>query len=290
MSFRTLVVKSRAKLEYQLNYMIVRSDTYMRVHLSEISILIIENPAVAMTGILLCELAKRNIKVIFCDDKHNPCFECSPYYGNFETSKRIKNQINWEVKMKAVIWKQIIEEKIRNQMRLLNRERHFEASKLLEQYLQNVDEGDVTNREGHAAKVYFNALFGNDFTRSNKEDLRNIALNYGYSILLSAVNRVSASSGYLTQIGIWHDNEFNNFNLGSDLMEPFRPIVDSVLIKMGDESDFKSRMNNIMNVETYINGEKTRLSNALTIYLRSIFNALNTNNEYGLIFMESYDI
>lgn len=73
-------------------------------------------------------------------------------------------------------------------------------------------------------------------------------------------------------------------------MEPFRPIVDSILIKMGDESDFKSRMNNIMNVETYINGEKTRLSNALTIYLRSIFNALNTNNEYGLIFMESYDI
>ncbi len=166
----------------------------------------------------------------------------------------------------------------------------MEASKLLEQYLQNVDEGDVTNREGHAAKVYFNALFGNDFTRSNKEDLRNIALNYGYSILLSAVNRVIASSGYLTQIVIWHDNEFNNFNLGSDLMEPFRPIVDSILIKMGDESDFKSRMNNIMNVETYINGEKTRLSNALTIYLRSIFNALNTNNEYGLIFMESYDI
>lgn len=243
-----------------------------------------------MTEILLCELAKRNIKVICCDDKHKPCFECSPYYGNFETSKRIKNQINWEVKMKSVIWKQIVEEKIRNQMRLLNRERHFEASKLLEQYLQNVDEGDVTNREGHAAKVYFNALFGNDFTRSNKEDLRNIALNYGYSILLSAVNRVIASSGYLTQIGIWHDNEFNNFNLGSDLMEPFRPIVDSILIKMGDESDFKSRMNNIMNVETYINGEKTRLSNALTIYLRSIFNALNTNNEYGLIFMESYDI
>jgi CRISPR-associated endonuclease Cas1 subtype II len=88
--------------------------------------------------------------------------------------------------------------------------------------------GDKTNREGHAAKVYFNALFGKDFSRKQLNDI-NAGLNYGYSIILSMFSREIVKNGCITQIGIKHSNYFNQYNLASDLMEPFRVIIDHVL-------------------------------------------------------------
>ena len=88
-----------------------------------------------------------------------------------------------------------------------------------------------TNREGHAVKVYFNALFGNGFSRT-LDCFENAALNYGYSILLSCFTREIVCNGYLTLIGLFHDSQDNPFNLASDLMEPFRPIVDRIVLKM----------------------------------------------------------
>lgn len=95
----------------------------------------------------------------------------------------------------------------------------------MRKYVEEIEYGDATNREGHAAKVYFNALFGMDFTRTEENSI-NAALNYGYGILLSTFNREIILNGYITQLGLFHNNMFNQFNLGSDLMEPFRPIVD----------------------------------------------------------------
>lgn len=102
---------------------------------------------------------------------------------------------------------------------------------LLSEYIREIQWYDETNREGHAAKVYFNALFGMDFSRS-QDNYINAALNYGYSIILSAFNREIVANGYLTQIGLFHDNMFNQFNLGSDLMEPFRVLVDRQVCSM----------------------------------------------------------
>ena len=107
----------------------------------------------------------------------------------------------------------------------LNKEREAE---LLLSYIGQVEMLDATNREGHAAKVYFNALFGMDFTRSANIPV-NAALNYGYSLILSAFNREITVNGYLTQLGIFHNNMFNHFNLSCDLMEPFRIAVDRVV-------------------------------------------------------------
>ena len=94
--------------------------------------------------------------------------------------------------------------------------------------------GDATNREGHAAKVYFNALFGMDFTRTAENSI-NAALNYGYSLLLSTCTREIAINGYITQLGLFHDNMFNPFNLAFDLMEPFRPLVDNLIKQMAPD-------------------------------------------------------
>ena len=143
--------------------------------------------------------------------------------------------------------------------------------------MDEIELGDVTNREGHAAKVYFNALFGMKFTRTADNPF-NAALNYGYSLLLSACNREITANGYITQLGLFHDNMFNQFNFGSDLMEPFRILVDEEVYLMKPEKfehDEKMRMVNILNREVVIDGKRNYLNYAIKIYCKSVFDAMN---------------
>lgn len=224
MSWRIIVISKRAKLDLQLGYMVVRSDEVTKIVLSEISTVLIESTAVSLTTSLIAELAKRKIKVIFCDEKRNPSCELVNYYGSHDTSNKIRKQIVWKQNTKEAVWTEIVSEKIRKQKELLDI-LGKEESKLLASYLTEIEWGDKTNREGHAAKVYFNALFGMNFTRTADCNI-NAALNYGYSIILSAFTREITANGYLTQLGIFHDNMFNQFNLASDFMEPFRVLID----------------------------------------------------------------
>lgn len=163
--------------------------------------------------------------------------------------------------------------------------------KLLEKYIDEVEFYDSTNREGHAAKVYFNALFGKDFSRSDDSNL-NAALNYGYSILLSSINRQVVSNGYITQIGIFHDNMFNQFNLSSDLIEPWRAIVDDYVynsVKKIFDQEQKFELINLLNKEITIDNKRTRVNQAIDIYVRSIFDALN-NRDLSLLRFPKYEL
>lgn len=278
MSWRTVVVSSSAKLDYQLGYLVVRKDVTVKIHISEISILMIESTAVSLTVALLNELIKKKVKIVFCDEKRNPSAELIPYYGSHDTSAKVRDQIRWNDQEKAEIWTEIVTEKIRKQAELLE-EYGRKESKLLREYIEEIEYGDTTNREGHAAKVYFNALFGMDFTRTEENSL-NAALNYGYGIILSAFNREIAINGYVTQLGIFHNNMFNPFNLGSDLMEPFRILVDQRVKEMMPEkfeSDEKKEILKILQQEVMIAGRKELVSNAIKIYCKSIFDALSEN-------------
>ena len=230
MSWRTVIISSTAKLDYQMGYLVIRKDDVTKIHLSEIETVMIESTSVSLTAALLCELTKKKIKVIFCDEKRNPSSELISYYGAHDTSLKVRNQIAWTDDIKKHVWTEIVAEKIRKQALHLQHWKCEEAD-LLYQYINEIEFGDVTNREGHAAKVYFNALFGMDFTRS-AENVTNDALNYGYSLLLSTFNRCVVANGYITQLGLFHDNVFNQFNLACDLMEPFRPLVDLKVKKM----------------------------------------------------------
>ena len=152
-----------------------------------------------------------------------------------------------------------------------------EESDLLESYLKEIAWNDGTNREGHAAKVYFNALFGLEFTRT-EDNLINAALNYGYSIILSAFTREIVANGYITQLGVFHDNMFNQFNLASDLMEPFRILVDRQVLTMELEQfehEEKMQLVNVLNQEVQIDGKIQYVNNAIKIYCKSIFDALS---------------
>lgn len=279
MSWRTIVVSSSAKLDYQLGYLVVRKTDVVKIYLNEIYMLIIESTAVSLTAALLCELMKRKIKVIFCDEKRNPCSELIPYYGAHDTSDKIRKQIQWNIDTKKEIWTEIIKEKIFNQELLLYKLGLKEA-KLLTKYRSELLLGDTTNREGHAAKVYFNALFGKEFTRDSENSI-NASLNYGYSLLLSCFNREIVANGYITQLALFHDNMFNPFNLASDLMEPFRPLVDELVVLMNPqkfEHDEKIKLISLLQQEVIINNRKETIINAIKIYCRSVFDALNENN------------
>ena len=249
MSWRTVVITSNAKLDYQLGCLVVRKDKVTKIHLSEVSVLLIESTAVSMTAVLLNALIEKKIKVIFCDEKRNPSAELVPYYGCHDSSQKMRSQIRWSEGMKEAVWTEIVTEKIRQQAELLENIGRQESN-LLEEYIEALEPGDATNREGHAAKVYFNALFGMDFSRSSMNSI-NAALNYGYGILLSAFNREIAANGYLTQLGLFHDNMFNHFNLGSDLMEPFRPLVDRIVYGMMPDKFEKEEKLRVLSVLLY---------------------------------------
>lgn len=279
MSWRTVVVSRNAKLDYQLGYMVIRMETTTKIHLSEISTLILETTAISLTCYLLSELTKRKVKIIFCDEKRNPSAELIPYYGSHDTSIKIKHQINWSEEIKSLVWTEIVTEKIRKQAGLLKRFSKDEYE-LLKQYVSEIEYRDHSNREGHAAKVYFNALFGLAFTRTSDISI-NAALNYGYAIILSLFNREVVANGYVTQIGLFHDNMFNPFNLSSDLMEPFRILIDEWVFHMKPESfehTDKMEVLRILEKEVVIEGRREYLPNAIRIYCKSVFDALNEND------------
>ena len=279
MSWRTIVITKRAKLDLQLGFMVVRGEHTTKVALNEIAVVLIESTAVSLTTSLLAELTKRKVKVIFCDEKRNPSSELVSYYGSHDTSNKIRKQIAWRQNTKEAVWTEIVSEKIRKQKELLELLGKEEAE-LLSSYLQQIAWNDETNREGHAAKVYFNALFGLDFTRT-EDNLINAALNYGYSIILSSFTREIVVNGYITQRGLFHDNMFNQFNLASDLMEPFRPLVDKCVLGMKLEQfehEEKMWLVDILNQEVQIDGKIQYVSNAIKIYCKSVFDALNEDD------------
>lgn len=290
MGFRTVVVNSRSKLECRLNFLIVRGETEKRIYINEINTLIVQSTAVSLTAALLSELVRNNVKVVFCDEKCNPSSELLPYYGSHNTSKRIKIQTGWTQEIKDEVWKVLIAKKITSQSELLKKRGFETESIMLEEYAADVTPGDKTNREGHAAKVYFNCILPEGVTRRGGGFI-NGCLNYGYAVLLSAINREIVASGYMTQIGVWHDNEFNEFNLGSDMIEPLRTIIDETALTIEPcDATFKHTMAGALNYEVTFADKKTTLDVAVRQYVKSVLYALEVNDPDEVTFPEDVKI
>lgn len=284
MGFRVVVIKSRCKLEFRLNSLIIRGEQERHIFVNEINTLIVADTAVSLTAALLCELTRRNIKVIFCDEKCNPCSELLPYYGTVNTSKKYKMQTEWSDRIKSEIWQSIVRRKISEQASVLLSAGFADQAQTLTGYAQEVQPDDATNREGHAAKVYFNCILG-EYNSRRTGGFLNGCLNYGYAVVLSACNREIVACGYCTQMGIHHKNEFNDFNFGCDLMEPLRPVVDRRALSIEDgDIDFKRKMADILNAEVMHGGKRTTLDVAIRDYARSVIAALNENDPSRVIF------
>lgn len=257
--------------------MVVRKeDDTAKVHLSEISTIILQTEQVYLSAYLLAELAKSKISMVVSDEKCNPIGQYLPLYGAHNTSKRIGDQLKWGEPIKKRVWQHVVREKLRQQARFLE-ERDYSQARMIYAAIPEVRSGDTTNREAQAARIYFSALFGDGFNR-NAEIPLNGALNYGYAILLSMVNREIVSRGYLTQCGICHRNEYNQFNLACDLMEPFRPAVDRLVVDyfVGDfDLETKRVLADLANKGMAYKGGTYRLGSVVSLFVQDCLNALN---------------
>lgn len=287
---RTIIIANNAKLSYQMGYLVVRREDVKKIHIKDIDMLIIESTAVSLTAALLSALVKHKVKVIFCDEKRLPSSELLPYYGAHDTSRKIRKQVKWTDHVKQAVWTTIVKEKIRQQAKVLADLGREEAA-MLYGYIDEITLADANNREGHAAKVYFNALFGMDFYRE-KDCAINAALNYGYSILMSAFARTIVANGYITPLGVNHTSVFNHFNLASDLMEPFRPLVDRIVVQMQPtyfDTEEKHTLVNLMNQRVYIKKREELVGHAIEIYCKSVFDAID-EQDMSLIRFYDYEL
>ena len=277
-AFRNIVISSPCKLQYKGGYMVVRrEDDTAKVHLSEISSVVLQTNQVFVSAYLLSELAKAKVAFVVSDEKRDPIGQYLPLYGAHNTSKRIAEQLEWSEPIKKRVWQRIVRDKIKHQSDVLHARAREEQGETLKSIVAEVRSGDTTNREGHAARLYFSSLFGPSFSRDDDTPL-NAALNYGYAILLSSVNREIAARGYLTQAGICHRNEFNQFNLSCDFMEPFRPLVDRIVFDIFDgefSKETKLLLVDMLNQGVAYRGGTYRVGSVISLYTADCFKALD---------------
>lgn len=254
-------------------------DEKNTVPIEEIGVVLLDNQQTNITLPLLNALAEREVQVVVCNNKGMPSAMIQSMNSNNLQGETLRNQIACGEVLKKRLWKQVVEAKIKNQSFLLNRV--GEDGNILKPFYSNVRSGDVDNREGIAARLYFQRLFGDNFVRDREEQGINTLLNYGYSILRAATCRAIVSSGLLPAIGIYHHNRSNAYPLADDLMEPFRPFVDGVVYDMAlrgmtDLSkEVKGELIGVLYADTMFNKIKRPLSVGLSMTTASMVKCLS---------------
>lgn len=274
----------RLKLD---SLVIVKKSVEYKIPLSDISMIVVEGGDTTISFRLLNAFAQYNIVLITCDTKYLPSGIFYGYNQHFRAYKKLQAQLQWTKKNKDDMWQRIIFYKIDTQQDVLAiLQKSSEAILLLSNYKNQIEPADKTNREGHAAKVYFNALFGKDFIRMTEmeTDIINAGLNYGYTILRSQLARIVVGYGLNPLLGLFHKNEYNAFNLVDDLIEPFRPIVDLwVYYHLKNEQflTYQKRIElvNILNVKVKYGKEITTVTNAMDKYVKAFIRTIEMNDD-----------
>ena len=281
MGWRTVIVNTHSKLSYKNNHLIFKDATRTEmIHLSEVDILLLETTDIVLSTMLIKRLVDENILVIFCDDKRLPTAHLMPYYARHDSSLQLSRQIDWEEAVKAEVWTHIISQKILNQSIYLSECGFIEKSQSIMNLYQSLELFDPSNREGHSARIYFNTLFGKDFNRELDNDI-NASLDYGYTLLLSMFAREVVLSGCMTQFGLKHANQFNQFNFASDIMEPFRPIIDQIVYENRNHSfvKIKRELFTIFSDTFQYNNKEMYLTNIVSDYTKKVIKALNNKGK-----------
>lgn len=260
--------------------MIVQTnDGINQIPLDDISLLLISTTRAVVTTALISELTQAGTKVIFTDGTNQPVCETVGYYPNNRDVKLLFEQFNWDKRRKEILWTKIVASKILNQINVLDFY-HKDTSEVNTE-LDKLEVADISNREAVVARKYFPLLFDTKFSRRNGSAV-NTALDYGYSILLSCINQEITSNGYLTFMGIHHRGEDNPFNLGSDLMEPFRPVIDFWIASQKFNEltpDVKIGLVQLLSLEIGFNGKSMLLKNALTEHVRNCLKYLSGKSD-----------
>lgn len=275
MSWRFIYIRNADKLNSNLDNLVISQDQKeFEIPLIDINTVLLEDYKTVITSRLLAKMVEFKIQLVVCDNSMLPCAVLTPigkYYREYKTQKI---QLSLDNNRKSEIWASVVKEKISNQFKVLDKiNGNKEKKDMIFNFLQNVENGDVTNREGLAAKVYFREMFGEGFSRNDDSTITNSALNYGYTIIRNCFCRAIVGLGLIPSIGIFHKNEFNSFNLADDLMEVYRPIVDLwVKNNIKDEESLsknhKLKLINILNGYVRYGNEKITVSNSIEKYVK----------------------
>lgn len=293
MSWRVVYIEKSDYLKLYLdNLKVVREDTEILIPLSDIHTIIVDNQQTVVTARLLNKLAEYHILLVFCDEKHLPNIYALAPHSHHQASRVLERQVQWSPEMKGLMWQKIIQIKINNQASILTHLRKDSASiETLHRLSDEVNFSDDTNREGHAAKLYFKTLFGNSFVRDRDSfDGINSGLNYGYIVLRSTVARTIVAYGLQPSFGIGHYNQYNAFNLADDLIEPFRPVIDlwiSIMCQEDTYLDLKTKqkiVHLISNNKLLIGNQKQTILNAIELLVQSFIKGMNENNTELLVY------
>lgn len=276
MTWRSLLISRGGKLSLHKQQMLIQQEgKEFTVPVEDIAVVVVESRETVITLPLLSAFGVHGVTLIGCDEQFLPCGQWLPFNQYHRQLKTLKLQIEATVPLKKQLWQRIVQQKIRNQAKVLELWGYKDKSEILINLAKMVKSGDKDNGEAHSAIIYFQTLFGKDFKRSREDDCINLGLNYGYSVMRSAVARALVLYGWLPQLGLFHRNELNAFNLADDFIEPFRPLVDLLVINLLHQGKIQSELNptakqeliKVLNYELLFKGEKV---NALTAIDRTV--------------------
>lgn len=285
MAFRTVLIEKAVNVRLDLNNIVVNYENEkFWINIDEISVLIVDDPRCNVSLNVLAYLCEKGITVLFCDSSHMPIGSLQTLSNHSRTSKKIKNQIEWDNYSKEYLWTEIIKCKISNQINTLELLNKYNKIDIISNLLDSVNINDEQNREGTVSRVYFKELFGDTFKRFN-DDVINFALNFIYQIVRSKISQEIVASGYLPAYGIHHRSEYNSFNLADDFIEPFRPICDfyvySILSNSIDDyltPEIKYKLVDILNMPVNYNNSKYKIHVVIQFYVQNLFSFLETGD------------
>ena len=286
MAFRSIIIENPVHISVRNDQLIIRTDTERSLAVEDISALLLESRQSTITTAALSQLGQCGCAVFTCDEKHMPCAVLTPFHRHVRELSVLRSQLDASEPRKKQLWRSIVREKIRNQAVCLQLAGKPEKAGPLFEMIEEVRSGDAGNVEATAAQYYFPALFGGGFVRSN-DCGRNAGLNYGYAILRGCTARSLAVYGFLPALGLHHRSTLNPFNLADDLMEPFRPLVDLLVIRrVGPDDELtpshKRMLFNCLNLDILSGGQHHSVSYAIERMTQSLGGAL-ADKESGLL-------
>ncbi|WP_035723555.1 type II CRISPR-associated endonuclease Cas1, partial [Gracilibacillus boraciitolerans] len=283
MGWRIIHITNVDQLSLQLDNLKVRkSDDELKIPpLRDIFAIVIEDLTCKLTSRLMIELSKHNILVLLCNQKYLPECVIQPVTGHVLQYRQMLKQLNWTKEYKGILWQKIIQGKIRNQAEVMRRD-HIEKHRIakMNELASQVRSGDKNNIEGQAARIYFNSFFDEHYTRSNQNYIENSALDYGYAIAHSAIARTVVAKGLISGLGIYHKGERNPHNLASDIIEPFRQVIDYFVINHPPEGfltkNYRIQLINLLHAKVLIDYKMQTVIRAIEISIDSFIEYFET--------------
>lgn len=248
---RTLYFGNPAYLRFKDDQLVINlpdtsvspeKDRVVTVPIEDIGVVVVENPQVTITHQLIGALLENNVAIVTCDHRHMPSGLLLPLEGNTTQSERFIHQVNASEPLRKQLWQQTIRQKILNQAAVLKQEGR--KTENMKYWADQVKSGDTENHEGRAAAFYWGGLFDPSlgFRRDPDGPAPNNLLNYGYAILRATVARSLVASGLLPTLGIHHHNRYNAYCLADDIMEPYRPYVDQLVLKILESGEMPDEL------------------------------------------------